>query len=210
MLSGLVIGYDPGGNGAHGVAELQVEEGKATSASTWTMATTEDVVTFLENRPTIAALGVDTLTCWSTGPGAWRPADRWLRNQYKAVRNSVVTPNNLFGAMGLNGMAALVAVRLTHPEILITETHPKVLYYQLSGQKYDYKIRKMEMDATLMEKLNVTVAPATEHEWDAALSAFAALQGLGQRWTHDLHRLGTEEGERLINPCGITHYFWPE
>jgi hypothetical protein len=138
MLSGLIIGYDPGGNGAHGVAELLVEEGRATSVSMRTMATTEDVIVFLEKTPSIAALGVDTLTCWSTGKSAWRPADRWLRQRYPAVRNSIVTPNSLFGAMGLNGMATLLAVRLRRPDILITESHPKVLYHHLSGQKYDY------------------------------------------------------------------------
>ena len=210
MLTGLVIGYDPGGNGAHGVAELQIEDGKAANVSTWTMETTEDVVAFLENRPSMAALGVDTLTCWSTGKSAWRPADRWLRHQYKAVRNSIVTPNSLFGAMGLNGMATLVAVRLKHPDALITETHPKVLYYHLSGEKYDYKTRKAEMDANLAEKLGVTVTPATEHEWDAAVSAFAALQGLTGRWIINLHGLATDNAERLISPCGVTHYYWPE
>jgi Protein of unknown function (DUF429) len=212
MLSGLIIGYDPGGNGAHGVAELWIEEGKATSLSTQTMATTEDVIVFLEKRPSIAALGVDTLTCWSTGRSAWRPADRWLRQQqrYKPVRASIVSPNSLSGSMGLNGMATLIAVRVRRPEILITETHPKVLYYHLSGQRYDYEHCKTAMDATLAAALGVTVTPATEHEWDAALSAFAALEGVEQRWPNDLHRLATETGERLVSPCGITHYFWPE
>ena len=210
MLSGLIIGYDPGGNGAHGVAELLVEEGRATSVSTRTMATTEDVIVFLEKTPSLAALGVDTLTCWSTGKSAWRPADRWLRQRYPAVRNSIVTPNSLFGAMGLNGMATLLAVRLKRPDTLITETHPKVLYYHLSGEKYDYAHDKIAMDAALAAALGVTVTPATEHEWDAALSAFAALEGVEQRWPNDLHRLATETGERLVSPCGITHYFWPE
>lgn len=210
MLSGLVIGYDPGGNGKHGVAELQVEDGRTTIVRVDTFGTAEAVITLLESKPSIAALGVDTLTCWSTGEGGWRPADRWLRNRYRAVRNSVVTPNNLFGAMGLNGMAVLVAVRLKHPDVLITETHPKVLYYALSGQKYDYQNSKTAMDATLAEALGVTIAPATEHEWDAALSALAALHGLGQRWSNDLHCLPTEKGERLIAPCGMTHFFWPE
>ena len=176
------------------------------------MKTVEAVIRFVETRPSVAALGVDTLTCWSTGPSGWRPADRWLRDQprYSAVKNSITSPNSLFGAMGLNGMATLVAVRLRHPDTLITETHPKVLYYHLSRQKYDYEHCKTAMDATLAEKLGVTVAPATEHEWDAALSAFAVLEGLGQRWTHDLHRIATADGERLISPCGTTHYFWPD
>lgn len=210
MRSGLVIGYDPGGNGAHGVAELRIEDGNAVSVATRTMDTAEDVIAFLEGRPSVVAMGVDTLTCWSSGKSGWRPADRWLRQRYGAVQNSVASPNSLFGSMGLNGMAVLVAVRSTRPDLLITETHPKVFYYHLSGQKYDYQQGRAEMDAALSATLGVPVVPATEHEWDAALSAFAALQGLRQRWPNDLHRLATERGERLITPCGMTHYFWPE
>lgn len=67
MQSGLVVGYDPGGNHAHGVAELQVHNGKATGLSTRTVKTTEDVVSLIERLQPLAALGVDTLTCWGTG-----------------------------------------------------------------------------------------------------------------------------------------------
>jgi hypothetical protein len=88
----IIIGYDPGGNNAHGLAELEVKNGKVIRLSTRTFCTTHDVVLFLENLAFVSALGVDTLTWWSTGPGGWMPADRWLRQQYPAVRNSVVTP----------------------------------------------------------------------------------------------------------------------
>ena len=212
MLSGLVIGYDPGGNGHHGLAELQIGGGTVTQVSTRTMKTVEAVIRFLEAGPSVAAIGVDTLTCWSTGPSGWRPADRWLRDlpRYRAVQNSITSPNSLFGSMGLNGMAVLVAVRHRHPDLVITETHPKVVYYHFSGEKYDYENAKLLMDTTLGDRLGVTVAPANEHEWDAALSAFAALEGSAGRWTKDLHRLATTEGERLLKPCGETHYYWPE
>jgi hypothetical protein len=210
MLSGLVIGYDPGGNGRHGLAELQIEGGAVTQASTHTMKTVEDVIRFLEARPSIAALGVDTLTCWSTGPSGWRPADRWLRVEYEKVQNSITSPNSLFGSMGLNGMAVLMAARQRYPDLLITETHPKVLYYEVSGEKYDYENAKLLMDTFLANRLGVTVVPANEHEWDAALSAFAALEGLAGRWMNDLHRLAAANGERLITPSGETNYYWPE
>ena len=210
MLSGVVVGYDPGGNGAHGMAELRVEGGRAKDLSTSTLDTVEEVIAALERLPSIAALGVDTLTCWGTGTSAWRPADLWLRKHYKAVQHSVMTPNGLFGSMGLNGMGVLISARRRFPDVPVTKTHPKVLYWQLSGKKYDYDTSKTGMDALLAGMLGISVAPATEHEWDAAISAFAALEGIAGRWSHDLHKLPIIKGERLITPCGSTHYFWPE
>ena len=80
--------------------------------------------------------------------------------------------------MVLNGMAILVAVKIKFPSVLITEAHPKVLYWHLSSQKYDdYTISKVSMDKTLSHALGIDVAPTTEHEWDAALSTLAALKG---------------------------------
>lgn len=209
MLTGVVVGYDPGGNGAHGIAELHIRDGKPTTLEMKTMQATEDVIRFMEDLPSIVALGVDTLTCWCTGSGAWRPADRWLRDHYKEVRNSIVTPNGLFGSMGLNGMAVLVAARQKFPDLLITETHPKVLYWQLSKKKYDYLGCKVAMDQTLANALHLAAAPATEHEWDAAISALAAFEGASGRWHHDLHSLPHETAERIVSPCGRTKYFWP-
>jgi hypothetical protein len=66
------------------------------------------VIEYIEALGSIDALGVDTMTCWSTGRGGWRPADRWLRERYTDVRNSVMTPNGLAGSMGLNGKCALI------------------------------------------------------------------------------------------------------
>jgi hypothetical protein len=210
MLCGVVIGYDPGGNGAHGMAELHFQDAEATTLTTRVLQTTEDVISTLEDLPSLAALGVDTLTCSGTGVGGWRPADRWLRERYKAVQNSVMTPNGLFGSMGLNGMAVLIAARQIFPEVVITETHPKVLYWHLSGKKYEYQTSKGVMDGVLTSALGISVEPATEQEWDTAVSAFAALSGFLRTWIHDLHALPLKRGERLITPCGGTHYFWPQ
>ena len=210
MLTGDIVGYDPGGNGAHGVAKLSIRGGQPKSLVTRTLQTAEDVISYLEHLSAIIAFGVDTLTCWSTGLGAWRPADRWLRHHYVEVRNRIIAPNGLRGSMGLNGMAVLMAVKLKFPNVLITETHPKVLYWHLSRQKYDYTNHKVSMDQTLADVLRLSVAPKTEHEWDAALSTLAALKGATGRWLLDLHSRPTVSGERIVSPCGKTHYFWPE
>jgi hypothetical protein len=210
MQSGIIVGYDPGGNDSHGLAELHFRDDKVMSISTKTLRTVESVMERIESLSSLAALGVDTLTCWGMGISGWRPADRWLRNQYMPVQGSVMTPNSLFGSMGLNGMAVLIAVRARFPDILNTETHPKVLCWCLTSQKHDYPGVNRAMDTALGGRLGIPLTSATEHEWDAAVSAFAALEGYVGRWQRDLHTLPAEGGERLIRPCGDTQYFWPE
>ena len=210
MPNELIVGYDPGGDGAHGVALLSLVQGRPESVRARTCATVQEVIEYIEGLGTVVALGVDTLTCWSTGRGGWRPADRWLRERYTNVRNSVMTPNGLAGSMGLNGMSVLITARDRNREVLIVETHPKVLYWALAHKKYDYGSTREDMERMLGDAHAVPLTTANEHEWDAALSALAAARGFFGQWTTDLHALPTGQGERLINPCGRTHYYWPE
>lgn len=209
-ISGTIIGYDPGGNGCHGLAKLVLASGEIQEATTDTLQTAEQVIRLILGETSLVGLGVDTLTCWSTGASGWRPADRWLRNKYKKIKNSIVSPNGLFGSMGLNGMAVIMSLRTKLPNLFITETHPKVLYWFLTHERHDYDNKKALMDTTLMTNLGTKISPANDHEWDGAISAFAALQGLKDAWKHDLHKIPVAAGERLVNPCGPTHYFWPE
>ncbi|MFZ4440783.1 MAG: hypothetical protein ACOYOS_20390 [Syntrophales bacterium] len=210
MLTGVILGYDPGGNGAHGVAKLTVRSGQPSSLVTSTLQTVEEVINYMADMSNIAAIGVDTLTCWCTGLSAWRPADRWLRDRYGKVRSSIVSPNGLRGSMVLNGMTVLMQARLKFPGLPITETHPKILYWHLSNQKYGYTSSKVAMNKTLSHALGIDVSPTTEHEWDAALSTLAALRGVTRCWMLDLHGLPTGIDEQIISPCGRTNYFWPE
>lgn len=209
MAERLIVGYDPGGNGAHGLAILTVAQAGRPRVVTATLATAEEVATQVEALGPVAALGVDTLTCWSTGVSGFRPADRWLRSQYPEVSNSVASPNSLYGSMGLNGMAVVLATREAHPAALVTETHPKVLYWHLARKRYAWNARSQAMAEELCAWLRCEVEASTEHEWDAAISAYAALLGMEGAWTRDLHALPIRRGERLVAPAGATHYFWP-
>lgn len=209
-ITGTIIGYDPGGNGRHGLARLVLKDGSIQEANTETLNNAEQVTNIAQKESSLVAVGVDTLTCWSTGEGGWRPADRWLRNKYREVQNSIGPPNGLRGSMLLNGMAVLVSLRTQRPHLFVTETHPKVLFWFLTRQKYDFGREKALMDETLMTNLGVEISPANNDEWDAAISAFAAFQSMIGVWKHDLHETPMNVGERLINPCGRTHYFWPE
>ena len=209
--TGTVFGYDPGGDGKHGVAVLRIHAGTPVSIETDALKTAEAVIRYFRLHSDALAIGIDTLTCWSTGPSGWRPADRWLRKQYPAVVKSVVAPNSLFGSMGLNGPSVLTSLRTAVPSLLVTETHPKILHWHLTKDRYDFASQRTRMQALLVAQLNVPVETASEHAWDAALSALAAYKGLTSQWTTDLHRqpILTNE-ERVVWPCGPTHYFWPD
>lgn len=208
--TGTVFGYDPGGDGKHGVAVLRVHAGTPVSIETDTLETAEAVIGYFKHHCDVLAIGIDTLTCWSTGPAGWRPADRWLRERYPKVVKSVVSPNGLFGSMGLNGPSVLISLRAVIPSLLATETHPKILHWHLTGDRYDFARQRTRMQALLVAQLNVPVETASEHAWDAALSALVAYKGLTSQWTTDLHRLPVLINERVVWPCGPTHYFWPD
>lgn len=209
-FSGVIVGYDPGGNRSHGYAEIELNKGNVVAVRSATLDRAEDVLTEIERaNKNILALGIDTLTCWGTGSGGWRPADRWLRRRCGGVGKSVMSPNGLYGSMSINGMAVLVFLRERFPSIYITETHPKVLYWALAKKRYDFAAQRCEMSKKLGDWLGAPVNADTEHEWDAALSAFAAMRGIDGTWPTDLHKLPTDPGERLIAPCGTTAFVWP-
>ena len=114
--------------------------------------------------------------------------------------------------MGLSGMALLVALRKRFPDVFITETHPKVLYYAKFRKRYDYRDANVRacMDEQLSQLLDIPVEPPNDHEWDAAISVLPVIHGLRGSWKRDLHKQAIESQERLIHPCGKTAYVWPE
>lgn len=210
-MTGTVVGYDPGGNGDHGLAQATVRDGSIVSVCTETLGTLEDVVASVLRIETLLGLGIDTLTCWGGGSSGLRLADRWLRQRYRTEWKRVVSPNSLRGAMSVNGMGLLIAVRGEFPDVYITETHPKVLWYALRKQPYDFTDAYASvMNECLSSWLAVDVAPRNEHEWDSAISILAVVRGLQGQWQHDLHALPTRPGELLVQPCGRTAYVWPE
>ncbi|MEI7836499.1 MAG: hypothetical protein WCK05_08805 [Planctomycetota bacterium] len=208
-----ILGYDPGGNGAHGVATVEVENGQIVAFTTATVATSEKAIRWLiegrEHNPPMG-LGIDTLTVWSTGPSGWRPADRLLRGTYPAVVNSVAASNSLFGSMPINGMAVACVLRNQWRDLSISETHPKVMYYALTGKKYQ-DVALADRWAAVLGQMGLPTTGhlgGADHELDAVLSGYAAFLGLTGQWAADLHTLPTAPGERLVTPCGHTHYWW--
>ena len=87
-MNGTIIGYDPGGNGSHGVAALRLQEERITEVNVDTLETVEHVIRWMGGIGSIVGLRVDTLTCWGTGPGGWRDADLWLRENRASARTA--------------------------------------------------------------------------------------------------------------------------
>jgi len=209
-ITGTIMGYDPGGNSNHGIAFFSFSNGKLISHDIYTLATAQEVIEQSKNYNDILAIGIDTLTCWSTGHSRWRPADRWLRNKYHAISQSIASSNSLYGSMGINGMSVLISMREDNPVINITETHPKVLYHALTNEPYDYNNNHIVMDNLLSNRLKTTITTRNDHEWDAAISVYAAINGMLEIWRTDLHQISSSQDEKLITPCGKTNYWWPQ
>jgi len=163
----------------------------------------------------IVAAGLDTLTEWNTGVGGWRPADSWLREKYAGVRNSVLSPNAIFGSMAVNGAAflTLLAPRFRSDRTMITEAHPKVCFFAMTGKKHAWAADKTDMAAWLLKELGID-APAIafgkkDDSFDAGVALLAALRGLNHDWTLDLHAFPNEKNEGRVQFIGRTHYWWP-
>lgn len=222
MTHAFLLGYDPGGEQAHGVALAEVVH----SDGRWcvqglhllTASSVGEVVVWVEGQTQggrLLAVGLDTLTEWNSGPGGWRPADFWLRRTYPAVRLSVTPPNALFGAMAINGAAFLhlLAPRFQQDGTQVTEAHPKVLHHALTGRKHAWAQDRGLMTAWLLEALGASPDSVDfghdDHAFDAALSLLPALRGLNGDWTLDLHTLHDPKTGAPVRFAGSTHYWWP-
>lgn len=223
MKRAFVIGYDPGGNNSHGVAALEVHKDKArwSPVSELRLKAAGSVREAAEwpegicRGAFIVAAGLDTLTEWGIGPGGWRPADRWLIDKYRETAKSVVSPNALFGSMAVNGAAflTLFAPRFESDGTMITEAHPKVCYFALTGKKHVWADYKSEMTNWLLMELGIDAADDFGRKddcFDAAVALLAALRGLNRDWTLDLHALPNGEDAGRVQFFGQTHFWWPE
>ena len=209
-MSCLYLGYDPGGGGAHGVAAIDGGE-----VFCDTLVTAQSAIAWFRARcreRAGIALGVDTLTLWSSGPAGWRPADRALRAAYADVANSVTAPNSLYGAMPIYGAVVMRALSESVQGLRVTETHPKVLYFALTGQLYNYEQQAAGMVQNLSEWIGLgDVNVNSAHAWDALVSAYAAHQWVTNDWTTDLHQLRHNDDEELVPVYGNqSHYVWPD
>lgn len=205
-----IFGYDPGGNGRHGVAALSVDDSyNPTKIIVQTQETVKDAIAWFSQFSNAVGIGIDTLTKWATGTSGWRPADLWLRTKYPDVASSVVSPNSLYGSMTIGGMAVKSWFFYEYPRAVISETHPKVLYFALKNQTYDWVNSSKEMVDFLSEKLGTFCKPRNDHEFDSTISCYVVLEYLRGRWKNDLHAKSDDRCGAYIELFGNSIYAWP-
>ncbi len=204
---GIYLGFDPGGDHKFGVALLDGD-----CLRTSTVSTVDEAVGWAGDacgsRRPIAA-GIDTLLHWAASKSGTRPCDFQLRNKYPLMKNSIVSPNSLYGAMTIGGMALAFRLRQKWAELVLNETHPKVFFYARWDQRYDSKDKKTVEAAIqwFVRQGHYTEAKMEgEHGLDAALSASATREGLAEGWENIIG-----DREALIFPAGQeVRYLWFE
>jgi hypothetical protein len=202
-MSEIFLGFDPGGLRGFGVASLRGTEVNAATVGSVAEAIAWAVRACQQAEP--IAAGIDTMLCWSDGPGGWRPADRSLRDAYPAARSSVMSPNGLYGAMAIGGMALAMRLRQRWPGIVLNETHPKLFGYALRRELH----RDEDSAAGIAWFAEYSALDLTHvsggHALDAVLSAWATREGLSRGWP-DL----VVADPAMIFPVGTVKYLWPE
>jgi predicted nuclease with RNAse H fold len=150
-----------------------------------------------------AGVGVDSPLWWSSGPSSDRQADQWLRRTYGFSGGQVQTVNSLRGAALIQGVMFVRRLRQLFPDVGVTETHPKTVWYALKVNNWDSFSRRF--------LANVTIHPEQEHERDAIISAVAAREGFEGRWPKDLSTVRhPSEQDPLRFWLAPIHYFWPD
>ena len=207
----LFLGYDPGGDGKHGVAAVRVaENGQLQAPATKCLRDAAAVRDWLHAQPSPRALGVDTLLAWTpTGGSKRKPArdsgracDIALAAKYGEHSNSVVAQNSLFSAMTINGM--IVAMEACDLGLPLVESHPKLL---MKGARH----ADAEMN-DLCATYDALCGQASDHEADAVVAAWCASRSIYQKWLRNLYEIDerSENSGDLLFPAGEATYPWPE
>lgn len=202
-MTEIYLGFDPGGDRSFGVALLQGDRMLASTVSNVDEAITWSVSECGSRQP--IAAGIDTLLHWSTANSGTRPCDLFLRKKYPTVKNSVMTPNSLYGAMAIGGMALAMRLRQRWPEIVLNETHPKVMLHALGAERYKPETVGAAVQ-WFVDRAHCTEGTIQgEHALDAAVSAWATREGLADNWP-DI--IGADAD--LLFPAGLVRYLWPK
>jgi hypothetical protein len=106
--------------------------------------------------------------------------------------------------MAIGGMALAIRLRELWPELILNETHPKVLYYALARERY----RAKEVEVAVRWFLDHARLDASrihnDHEFNAVISAWATRAGLLEGWEDFVI-----DDPSLLFPAGRVRYLWP-
>ncbi|WP_215779113.1 DUF429 domain-containing protein [Paludibacterium sp. B53371] len=192
----MFLGFDPGGAGKFGWACLSVSESGSlvdikTGVSSSAQSALKGAVGGSEMVP--VGVGIDAPLYWVTEGD--RRADAQIRQRVCATggqSGTVAHVNSLRGACLVQGVMVAKQIAMQWPRTLITEAHPKALL-QL------YPAAKLFLDRHFN-------APASEHERDAVLAAFAAWCAANAQsgWRNLL----SEETSQVFVPGGHDVGYW--
>lgn len=211
-----IAGCDPGGRDNFGVALLEQEHGTPVSSITHVCGSAREAAEWITEKVPMeegCLLSMDTFLYWSPDAGGIREVDKLLRRKYPVMQRSIMSHNSTFGAMPVGGMSlAVLLSRHFGPNVQFNEAHPKVLYYLLTGDKYNFRLNRDKMSRWLInETLHQPTMRAimNEHEFDALMCAYAGLQGIRGEYSDRLPKKDTEVC--LFHPeIGVPAFYWPE
>ena len=199
-LMPLFLGYNPGGEGKHGVAAAEITaDGTIKLLETEVLCDAEKVCRWVrKHQEDAVALGIDTLLAWSRKGG--RPCDDALKEHYREYRGKVIAQNSLYSAMTINGvLVAQVGRDLGLP---LCESHPKLVFHAC------LKNRTVDTDsADLVAAYCDLLKKPEDHEADALVAAWCASRAHFKKWPVDLYE---DIKDELIFPAGSAVYPWPE
>ena len=209
----LVLGFDPGGRSQFGWCiaapqpngQLCLEEsGLADSAA----QAVQHAIERSKRLGPVAAAGIDSPLFWVADGD--RLVDRAVREELKRLKaphssGTVQHLNSLRGACLVQGIMTARLLRCTYPAIQITESHPKALLWLL-GIADRLRTAENVSPADIRPLIDCGVRARTEHERDAALSAFSAYAMMTWRsgW-RDLRAYDRDAFE----PAGTVGYWLP-
>lgn len=206
----IYLGYAPGGStrvaNKSGVSILTLSE-DGLRYRTGAVGCVDDAMVWFADHlggSAPSAVGIDAFLFWETSRCGWRAADRWLKATYSPVTRAVLPSNSVQGAAAIQGMALGIRLRQLWPAVMLTEAHPKVLYYALSGSRYEWTPK---VGRWLLETIGTPGDSGiqTQNEWSALVSAWTAMMGHTQTWKVDLR----QQSKYAVEPAGPVAYWWP-
>ncbi len=212
------FGYDPGLDENHGVASLEVDpQGRFQCTAMDRVPTADAALGWLSERIGAASdrggLGIGAPTEWCLGSMGNRTAEDFLRTHYGD--RELTEPNWLTGAMPLGGMGVLVKLRERWSDLLVTETHPRILYTAMSHEPFDFDELGIDMSRWLARRVDTTTLVGdtwlvwSEASWNALFSAWVCAEGMKSGW-QDLHDPTRSKAPgTVVRPAGKTKFLWP-
>lgn len=206
----IYLGYAPGGSARiaskSGVAILTVTD-QGRRYETESVTCVDDALLWFADRlgdATPEAAGIDAPLFWETSRCGWRAVDRWLKQTYSAVARSVLPANSVQGSLAIQGMSMGIVLRRRWPRLTLTETHPKLLYHALTGNRHSWSPGLIAWLRGVTESTEGT-SIRTDNEWSALMSAWVAMMGHSRAWSVDLR----QRSQTALEPAGAVTYWWP-